>query len=208
MCEGCPGKVIPHVSGAKPDIHCHDKQTHIPLCVECEGHLCQKRPSQPPLALTNDMWFGHMTRFIYENQVTVVELMAASVLSTSMLSYQLDYHGSRSLQGAAVHMSDARVVYGGNITSFMHPVEEVTQRCQELFEEEGKVRAKSSRLNLACVYECWIYGRGTHRSYRNKASHSQSYCSSSYKIRKEVSPSRPRLLAGESYTSSFVCKVC
>ena len=142
------------MSGVKPDIHCHDERTHIPLCIECEGHLCQKRPSQPPLALTNDMWFGHMTRFIYENQVTVVELMAASVLSTSMLSYQLDYHGSRSLQGVAVHMSDARVVYGGNITSFMHPVEEVTQRCQDLFEEEGKVRAQSSRLNLACVYEC------------------------------------------------------
>ena len=53
----------------------------------------QQHSHSAPLALTNDMWFVHLSKFIYDKEVTMVELMAVSVLSTSMLSYHPDNPG-------------------------------------------------------------------------------------------------------------------
>lgn len=88
------------------------------------------------------MFFGHIDEFIYEKQVTLVELAAASAMTTSMLAYQVDCWGVKgdvaenpSLWGQAVHMQNRRIATRGNITSFLNNIEGMME---ELEREKGQ----------------------------------------------------------------------
>ena len=50
----------------------------IPVCAECWGSL--RKQQLPKFALANDLWTGYIPAMIYEQKVTYMELLCASVM--------------------------------------------------------------------------------------------------------------------------------
>ena len=73
----------------KENVRCSDhryygsRHTHVctncevPICDICAASLNVDPPCQPRLALTNDMWTGFSSEYIYARKVTYLELFAS-----------------------------------------------------------------------------------------------------------------------------------
>ena len=103
-----------------------------PICEECATCVYASEPSLPPAGLSNDMMIYYAPSILYRENVSVMEMMCASVCITSMISFTLEkkYRGSRSMDqnhNANKHRMAAR----GNATSFPLPWEDLLKQLQD-----------------------------------------------------------------------------
>ena len=87
--------------GCKEDVRCANhrhtgrKAQHlctncqVPICSTCADALFGDPPKQPCIALTNDMWSGFSSDFIYAKKVTYLELLFASPCCLSLICFIL-----------------------------------------------------------------------------------------------------------------------
>ena len=99
----------------------------------------------PPCVLTNDMWTGYVPTIIHEKQVTVLEMLCASVCITSMIVMSLEERvegkrvfGGQHLFQEEAHMLRHRVGARGNATCFLMP-------WQDMLAKLAAVEATSDR---------------------------------------------------------------
>ena len=90
-----------------------------PCCQECAHHIFAEEPGMPPAALANDMIIYSAPTALYIENVTVMEILCASVCVTSMLCFTLEdkYSGHRAM-AEFVHDNEHRMAARGNATSF------------------------------------------------------------------------------------------
>lgn len=91
----------------------------FPVCNRCNEALCNQRPHRPVLALTNDMWFGYMDSFIYEKNVTYMEMLCASPITPCMMSMQVSVRYRKDFNKEVYGSQDTRVGARGNFVGFM-----------------------------------------------------------------------------------------
>lgn len=108
----------------------------IPLCCHCASHTLQGEPKMPPTSLSNDMMIFYAPRELYEDRVTILELICASVCITSMICFTLECRYGNMFDTIA-NMADARVAARGNATSFPLPWREVLAHLQDAELSEG-----------------------------------------------------------------------
>ena len=73
----------------------HDPQgccetCEAPACKECAGQVFRKKLEMPPAALTNDPRICYAPKELYEDDVTVMEMMCVSARVTSMNCFTLE----------------------------------------------------------------------------------------------------------------------
>ena len=61
-----------------------------PICEECAKCVYASEPSLPPASLGNDMMIYYAPSILYTENVSVMEMICASVCITSMISFTLD----------------------------------------------------------------------------------------------------------------------
>ena len=92
------------------------RKCRLPLCHECDADVCGATPRMPAMSLANDLMIFYAPRELYTLNVTVMEMMCASVCLTTMLCYTLEatYRNERPVNGsgnpfdAKVHMARHR----------------------------------------------------------------------------------------------------
>ena len=111
-------------------------QCLLPLCRECEDSLHNPRGLEmPAAALTNDMMIFYAPRELYTMNVTVMEMICASVCLTSMICFTLEAKlRKESPFDSEVHMSRHRMGARGNATSFPLPWQDILA---ELHRQDG-----------------------------------------------------------------------
>jgi hypothetical protein len=105
--------------------HMHDTEAQKMLCQNCEVPMCDScwsaienpKPHRPQLSLSNDLWFGYLPKIIYEEEVTYMELLCASICHPTMMSFQVNCYGW-NMRKEKVHMQNHRVGARGNMTAF------------------------------------------------------------------------------------------
>ena len=66
------------------------KKCEVPLCSVCAGALFHADgPQHPNISLTNDMWLGFGSAYVYEVNVTYLEMLAASACCISLICFVL-----------------------------------------------------------------------------------------------------------------------
>ena len=109
-------------------------QCELPICASCSDELSRARPKMPLFALANEMWIGYINEYIYEHQVTYIELLCASPVNTAMLSVILQWFNDRVSGSSLAHLSNARLGTKGNVTCFSLPWEEIFQTFPKMVE--------------------------------------------------------------------------
>ena len=71
----------------------------MPCCNECAHHIFAEEPAMPPAALANDMMIYSAPLELYTENITVMEMLCASVCITSMLCFTLDDISRTSCHG-------------------------------------------------------------------------------------------------------------
>ena len=130
------------------DHRCHANPEHVDmkiLCPECEvplGQACKEHltsGSLPPLSLANDMFTGYAPKRIYEEKVTVMELICASPCITALIciSMEAKHRHQASAMDEVAHM--ARHKYGarGNALTFPLPWEDILRALQANMDEDA-----------------------------------------------------------------------
>ena len=96
----------------------------LPICRECESGFVDEsgKAAMPPASLANDMMIYYAPKVLYTEEVTVMEMICASVCLTSMICFSLEkkYRGDRAFD-EKVHMNNHRMGARGNATSFPLP---------------------------------------------------------------------------------------
>ena len=118
------------------------KECELPICRYCEDSLCRplRRPLMPRAALTNDLMIFYSPRILYEQKVTTMELICASVCLTTMISFTLEKKHRKKekrLFDQEVHMQRHTIGTRGNATTFLMPWEEILRRLSEVEEREA-----------------------------------------------------------------------
>ena len=106
-----------------PNVLC--QECRLPICVDCETHLCSSKKQTPQLALANDMFIGWIPEIIYKRKMTYVDILCASVMSVNVMSMQLDYYGDHRREQVGNHTS--RTGARGNFIAFGLPLEELAK---------------------------------------------------------------------------------
>jgi hypothetical protein len=135
-----------HKHGANMNKLC--AKCEVPLCSECLKSLRAKPAQQPPLGLCNDTWTGYSSDFIYESNVTYLELLCASPCCLSLICFIL-----QNAQGSSVKDESAkrpkkpmflepafkqahRTAARGNITMWPMPLTDILDEMRRL-EKDG-----------------------------------------------------------------------
>ena len=93
----------------------------MPVCRECLYHLQEKRggPHLPPPALRNDNVFGLAPRILFDEKVTIAELILASPYKAGAMHFQVE-----TVQGnVSVFDPAGKKAYRGNAVFFPLPME-------------------------------------------------------------------------------------
>ena len=103
----------------------------IPICRTCKSQL-QQDARMPREALANDLLVYYAPRELYEDRVTMMELICASPCFTSMICFSIEqkYRGKRALD-EELHMQRHRQGARGNATTFLMDWEEVVRQLHE-----------------------------------------------------------------------------
>ena len=131
----CPEDVQCVRLGDAPQCHSSKvccEQCRAPICRECADCIFARKPSVPPAGLSNDMMIYYAPSILYTENVTLMEMICASVCITSMITFTLEkkYRGSRALDlhhNTNTHRMAAR----GNATSFPLPWEDLLKQLQD-----------------------------------------------------------------------------
>ena len=80
----------------------------IPVCLTCR--LALQENKVVPIGLMNDNWYGYVHRFIYEQQVTRMEMTCATPFWTGMMLFEIDVRrgGQSARQNTQVQRSAVR----------------------------------------------------------------------------------------------------
>ena len=116
--------------GHAPNESCVD--CTAPICEECAQCVYATEPSLPPAGLSNDMMIYYAPSILYTENVSVMEMICASVCITSMISFTLEkkFRGSRSLDQKH-NENKHRMAARGNATSFPLPWEDLLKQLQK-----------------------------------------------------------------------------
>ena len=131
----CPeDKVCSNCTVGGPRFCC--EQCRFPICRDCSGAL--SGGLLPQLALRNDLMVFYGPRELYELNVTVVEMLCASVCVTAMICFTLEakQRYEKPLDEHA-HMHRHRVGARGNATSFPLPWLALLQELQFSSPQDG-----------------------------------------------------------------------
>ena len=107
-------------------------QCRLPLCRECEHDLRRlEEPQMPAAALTKDFMIYYAPKELYTKNVSVMEMICASVCLTSMICFTLEarYRNEHPLD-SKMHMARHRLVARGNATSFPLPWQDLVAELQ------------------------------------------------------------------------------
>ena len=108
----------------------------IPMCRYCEQAVMNPDGAQMPRrALTNDLMVFYGLTILYERQVTMMEMICASVCLTTMISFTLEkkYRAKeKRLLDQSVHMQRHTIGTRGNATSFPMPWQEILKMLQDV----------------------------------------------------------------------------
>ena len=85
------------------------------------------------LSLSNDLWSGYLPSMIYDDGVTYMELLWASVCHPTMINFQVNCYGYNT-KHTEVHMHEHRLGARGNMTAFQVPWENVFEEMYRLRE--------------------------------------------------------------------------
>ena len=127
----------------------------MPFCTECEALLSKGR--LPPLCLANDMWTGYAPARLFEQQVTVMELICASPCITTLtcLSMEARYennlkeeHREAAPLTSKAQMARHRFGARGNALTFPLPMEDLLE-IMKAHEQEVNAENPSVRLPRA-----------------------------------------------------------
>ena len=128
------------------DVQCDNHHTKesicrgcmVPMCDACYDAVCPPTgpAHRPGLALSNDLWFGYIPQMIYEEQVTYMELLCASICHPTMMSFQVSCYGW-NMRKEKAHMQKHRVGARGNMTAFQVPWENIFEEMQGLKEQSN-----------------------------------------------------------------------
>ena len=114
---------------------------------------------QPALTFFNGLWtayathasakgptdYGHVNRFMVENQVTWLECAASCMIWSTMLVYYLEApHGH--LMGEALGSPQARTKVKGNLFSFTMPWEDIEKCCLQASRHANDSRQKNMKM--------------------------------------------------------------
>ena len=101
------------------DLACLERDTccqkcHVPVCDECQASFNESDKSDgavmPPAALANDMMIFYAPKELYTKNVTVMEMICASVCLTSMICFTLEAkYRKENLFDSEVHMARHRM---------------------------------------------------------------------------------------------------
>ena len=130
----CPEDIECDITAVNSD-HSPCARCSFPLCSECAVPLKSKR--MPPAALSNDMMVFYAPVELYSLNVTVVEMVCASVCITSMICTTLEMkHRNENPFDSTVHMASHRMGARGNATSFPLPWSSLLAELQRLEVED------------------------------------------------------------------------
>lgn len=103
-----------------------------PMCNECSECVFASEPSLPPAGLSDDLMICYAPSVLYTHNVSVMEMICASVCITSMISFTLGkkYRGSRSLDQTH-NTNKHRMAARGNATSFPLSWEDLFKQLQD-----------------------------------------------------------------------------
>ena len=136
---GCPED---HRCAANPE-HVREgklcKHCEIPICETCYQHLAGKKsPELPPLSLANDMWSGYGPETLYNEKVTIMEMLCASPCITTLICLTMEArYRDETVEGPTkplddtVHMARHRRGARGNALTFPMPWEDLLQKLQQ-----------------------------------------------------------------------------
>ena len=130
------------------------------LCEECEVALCDDCHSSlkigklPKLALANDMWVDFMFSFIFENNVTYAELVAASVVHPVMSTMEVTISerwkraGGRHDLSAFVHKHEGTLGTIGAVTVYVLSAEEILTQIANVDRGDDDARVEAPLVEL------------------------------------------------------------
>ena len=97
-----------------------------PVCRECFDNVADAKPKLPPSSLANDMMIFYPPKMLYEEKVTMMEMICSSVCITSIMCFTLEkkFRNVRAMD-ETVHSNEHRMAFRGNATSFPLPWEDL-----------------------------------------------------------------------------------
>ena len=127
------------------------------LAGESDDLPTKQTSTRIPTALVNDMYYGYVDRFIFENNVTWMEMTAASAFWTSMTIFTM----SRIPQHLMYHrlfQGRERVGFRGHVFSAPMSWREVQQQMDRIDQREAKVALPHVGAVLASIVHVQISG--------------------------------------------------
>ena len=129
----------------------------LPGCYECQIGMRNKHDSctLPPIALANDLMVYYAPSILYKEEVTMMDMLCASVCLTSMICFSFEKYRGEHTFYTQVHMNNHRMGARGNVTSFPLPWQELLCQLKEVANEQIPV-ALSVVDGLAPLYVCHL----------------------------------------------------
>ncbi|CAE7555755.1 pfh1 [Symbiodinium sp. CCMP2592] len=108
------------------------------LCEHCEVPVCRgcldclSRKKLPPASLANDMWTGYGPERLYQDNVTVMEMLCASPYITTLvcLTMEARYRAEGAPLDQTAHMPRHRMGARGNAITFPLPWEDLLRKLE------------------------------------------------------------------------------
>ena len=132
-------------------------QCEVPVCYGCIKRMKTHNARSPsfdggtiPMSLSNDHYYGHISKYIVENNVTWLECAASCTVWSTMLVYYLEApYGN--LINVPLGKPEARTQVKGNLFSFSMPWDDIEKYCR------NHAQQRSSRL---WQQRCELHGQG------------------------------------------------
>ncbi|CAJ1456522.1 unnamed protein product, partial [Effrenium voratum] len=124
-----------------------ERECETPVCRACFESL--KKKKMPPVSLANDMWVGYSPERIFEEKMTVLELICASPCATTMVCMSMEArhrHASAPFDETA-HMARHRYGFRGNPLTFPLPWEDLMRELQSVGEEAAALPRAGVQLS-------------------------------------------------------------
>ena len=86
----CPEDRVCGKKTCQSGSRCWCQDCTVPVCRECMGHLNRRTPCMPPAALTNDLMIFYAPEVLYTRNVTIMEMICASVCLMSMICFTME----------------------------------------------------------------------------------------------------------------------
>ena len=97
------------------------------------------------MSISNDHYYGHVSRYIVENNVTWLECAACCTVWSTMLVYYLEApYGN--LINVPFGQPEGRTQVKGNLFSFSMPWEDIERCCREASQHADEIQGERLRV--------------------------------------------------------------